>query len=105
MERDWQERKRWLKEWQPKQWSWLEIAKGFIYLLVFVIFLTIISWIALIGLQREEQRECYQWQEWAQELKVFYLTPSQKEQCDRWGIQVEAPVKNSLFEDLNPSEK
>ena len=54
------------------------------------------------GIEREGKRECYQWQQWARELNNFYLTPVQKQQCDRWGIgiQVVAPVKSINLKNL-----
>ncbi|MGB9743229.1 MAG: hypothetical protein ACPLW9_00715 [Minisyncoccales bacterium] len=95
MERDFyeMERKKWLSKWQKEKWRW-SVVKNFFGILIFVIFFILINWLFVEGLKREEQRECYQWQEWAKELDNFYLTPAQKEQCDYWSIEVIAPVKS-----------
>ena len=44
-------------------------------------------------IESEEKRECLQWQGYAKESQIFYLTSWQKKQCDRWGIKIDAPMK------------
>ena len=53
----------------------------------------ILGWAFMSGLEKEERYECYKWQRWSQELRVFYLTPWQKAQCDHYGIKIDAPVR------------
>jgi len=48
------------------------------------------GWIFLQGIDRDEQRECYQWQSEARDIRGYYLTAWQKEQCDHWKIRIEA---------------
>lgn len=48
------------------------------------------SW---IGIDRNERMECDFWQHEAQQYPSYYLTHWQQEQCDRWHITINAPVK------------
>lgn len=47
----------------------------------------------VIGLGRGETVECQQWRSDAKTLPGFYLTQWQKQQCDHYQINIEAPVK------------
>jgi len=60
------------------------------------IFLVISSLFAIGGVQawnKQEQIECIKWQKQAQEFENYYLLGWQKEQCDHWGIEIDAQVK------------
>ncbi|MDE2102573.1 MAG: hypothetical protein KGL39_35325 [Patescibacteria group bacterium] len=46
-----------------------------------------------IGLSRQEEAECYQWQNQAKHYAGFYLTQWQSEQCLAHGISIDAPIK------------
>lgn len=61
-------------------------------LLVSVLFIAFVFALGY-GLDKQERVDCYKWQEYAQELVGFYLTSSQTEQCEHWGIKVDAPIK------------
>lgn len=46
-----------------------------------------------IGWSRSERSECLTWQAEAKSyLTTYYLLEWQKEQCDRWGIDIEVPI-------------
>lgn len=47
------------------------------------------------ALEKEEKRECLQWQKLSQELRsdLFFLTPAQKKQCDVLRVKISAPIK------------
>ena len=45
------------------------------------------------AIERHEQFECYKWQAEANSYPNFYLTQWQAEQCQRWHIKIDAPVK------------
>ncbi len=44
-------------------------------------------------IEKEEKRECLQWQQQASERKNYFLLSWQKEQCDSLGVKINAPVK------------
>lgn len=70
-------------------------------LLVTAIVLTAFTWGLTTGINRGEQMECKRWQDEAKKIAPYsdenpggyYLTKWQKEQCDHWHIEVEAPVR------------
>ena len=66
------------------------IVSTLLVLVVSTLFVFALSY----GMDKNEQVECHKWQGYAYELKGFYLTSSQAEQCAHWNIQVDAPVKN-----------
>ena len=45
------------------------------------------------GVERIEKAECLKWQDYGHQYQSFYLTQAEKEQCDRYGIEIEAEVK------------
>lgn len=45
------------------------------------------------GLEKSERAECYKWQDQAKEFREFYLTKAEADQCEYWGIKVDAPIK------------
>lgn len=57
-----------------------------------VIFLTALLFMGK-GFDGQEKFECYQWQNQSKNYDNFYLTKWQKEQCDHWSIQIDAPVQ------------
>lgn len=47
-----------------------------------------------IGWNRSERSECLGWQEEAKRYPaIYYLLGWQKEQCDRWGIEIKTQVR------------
>ena len=46
-----------------------------------------------LGVERTEKAECLNWQDQALELPNFFLTGWQKQQCDRYQIEIDAPVE------------
>lgn len=75
------------------------IAKIFIWgavLMTLIIFFALTTGSAV---EKEEKRECLQWQKLSQELRadLFFLTPSQKKQCNVHGIKIDAPVKGGGY--------
>ena len=45
------------------------------------------------GVEKAEKAECLKWQSQALELPNFYLTGWQKQQCDRYQVDVDASVE------------
>jgi hypothetical protein len=62
-------------------------------IVLFVLVLVLVLWGARYGYSIEEKNECLQWQKEARFLPDYYLVGWQKEQCDRYGIQIDAPIK------------
>lgn len=49
--------------------------------------------VAYIGIDRQEKMECEFWQTEATQYPQYYLTHWQKDQCDHFGVSIEAPVR------------
>jgi uncharacterized alpha/beta hydrolase family protein len=66
-----------------------------IILFVLIVIAFFIFWFVIlkIALQKQAKVECYSWQNQAKIYPLFYLTKSQKDQCDSLGIEINAPVK------------
>lgn len=48
----------------------------------------------LTSVTKGEKVDCYKWQRYSKEFsREFYLLEWQKQQCDRHGIDIDAPVK------------
>ena len=63
---------------------------------IFATILTSIFFYSLwIGLDKQAMHECLVWQKQAKEFPGYYLLKWQKEQCDYFGIEINAPVKHS----------
>jgi len=45
-----------------------------------------------IGLQKQERLECQKWELEADKYSGYFIAEWQKEQCDSFGTQIEAPV-------------
>ena len=45
------------------------------------------------GVEKAEKAECLKWQDQSLEYPNFYLTAWQKQQCDRYQIEIDAPVE------------
>ncbi len=43
-------------------------------------------------LEKEERRECFQWQDWVKEIRDFKPSSAMQDQCNYWGIKIDAPV-------------
>ncbi|MDE2020410.1 MAG: hypothetical protein KGJ13_08750 [Patescibacteria group bacterium] len=52
-----------------------------------------VAYLLSIGIGRQEEAECYQWQSQSLKYQGFYLTQWQSEQCKVHGIVINAPVK------------
>ena len=46
-----------------------------------------------LGVEKQEKSECLKFQDQALNFPNFYLTQHEKDQCDRWEIKIDAPVK------------
>ena len=60
-----------------------------------VVILIVISFSILnYSVIQSEKQECYQWQKEAKEIRkeIYYLVGWQKEQCDHYGITINARV-------------
>jgi hypothetical protein len=55
--------------------------------------ITILVWASNIAVSRGEKAECIQWQHEAKQYPNYYLAQWQKDECDRYQIIIEAPVK------------
>lgn len=51
-------------------------------------------WAFNYGWQKHDYYSCLQWQRDAKVYEGYYLTQSQKAQCDYFGVEVAAPVKS-----------
>lgn len=71
----------------------IDFLKGFFFFF-FVLAIAIgFVFVLRVGLDRQDQADCYKWQAQAKEYPGFYLTKYQADQCRYWNIQVDAPVK------------
>jgi hypothetical protein len=64
-----------------------------IHIILFLIVATVLALVIVIGIDKQEQETCHKYQRWAKEYPLFYMTQLDKEMCDNWSIQVDAPVK------------
>lgn len=55
--------------------------------------LIIMIWLIAWSANQAEQVECYQLQRQSEQYPGFYLTHWQKQQCDRWEVEIDAPVR------------
>lgn len=64
-----------------------------------LLLISILLAILLIGIlvnysmNKQEIQECSEWSREAYELPNYYIVKWQKEQCDRWQIIIDSPVK------------
>jgi hypothetical protein len=64
-----------------------------------IAFIFLLAWSFGMGINKQERVNCFTWQKEAKEIRPwdgrsgYYLTKNQKEQCDYWGIQVDAVVR------------
>ena len=72
-----------------------EMKRSTFAIIIFSIGIVIVLVVSMaeILIEKEERLECLQWKEWSKEIKRYYLTSWQKEQCDNRGININAPVK------------
>ena len=52
------------------------------------------------GLKKMERLECEKWQDEAVKYPAYFLASWQKEQCDTYDIQIDAPVKKTPAEEF-----
>ena len=64
----------------------IEIVMGAVAIIALI-------WMVTWSAQQAEQVECYQLQTQSKAYPGFYLTEWQQQQCDRWGVEIDAPVK------------
>lgn len=62
-------------------------------ILITTIAFAIFGSLAYIGVDRNERMECEYWQNEATRYPSYYLTRWQKDQCDHYGVSIEAPVR------------
>lgn len=46
------------------------------------------------GVEKAEKAECLKWQDYAHQFESFYLTQAEKQQCDRYQVEIDAPVES-----------
>ncbi len=62
-------------------------------IIILILLGIIMAFAIMVGINRQEITTCRQYEKWAKEYTMFYLTELEKEMCDKWGIKVDAPVK------------
>ncbi len=65
---------------------------GIVGFAVACLIFAVILGVANISIEKSEKQECATWQDYAKEYQGFYLTKSESDQCNNWGIKVDAPV-------------
>jgi len=61
--------------------------------------LTIVGLFAVISvamgysIEKSAEIECETWAKYAKQYPLFYLTPTQKAQCDHYDVQIDAEVR------------
>ncbi len=68
------------------------LIQGIVIILIGVATIAGILWMANWGMNRQERFECKNWQAEAGDYPGYYITEWQQQQCDRWGIQIDAKV-------------
>lgn len=67
------------------------MSKSTTALLTFIIVSAFVAiWIYGSGLS--DQSDCLTWAQEADVYPAFYITPVEKEQCDYWHVQINAPI-------------
>lgn len=72
------------------------------------LFLIIVRPAVVLVVEREERRECLQWQSWVKMgIRSFKPSPIMKAQCDRWGIKIDVPAlsEEELADDFDVSKE
>jgi len=62
-------------------------------ILVAIIFCGMIIWSADKAMQRTEEYDCNKWSQEADQYENYYQTDWQVEQCNRYNITINAPIK------------
>ncbi len=58
------------------------------YAFLVALFAVWFAWIAMQGAEKEEARQCEQWQKESQEFVGWYATDWQVKQCKNYGIEL-----------------
>ncbi|KKR89243.1 MAG: hypothetical protein UU85_C0004G0084 [Candidatus Wolfebacteria bacterium GW2011_GWA2_42_10] len=67
-----------------------------VFAAVFVVVMVMAFAIAVLAKNswgKEERNECLKWQKEAREIQGYFLANWQAEQCARWGVKINAPIK------------
>lgn len=51
-----------------------------------------------VALEKNEIVDCLKLQAQSKQFELFYLTQSESEMCDRNGIEIAAPVSDSIYD-------
>jgi hypothetical protein len=65
-----------------------EIVDNWLLILTLVIIVVLSIFILKVGVERQEQMECHQWQLQSYNYEFWYSLQWQKEQCFRQGIRL-----------------
>ncbi len=60
-----------------------------VFSIVFISF----GFVAITAINNNERAQCHQWQEMSQEYKDFYLLGWQVDQCEKYNIAVDVPIR------------
>jgi len=64
-----------------------------IKIILFLLAIITLAFVIVIGINRQEITTCHQYEKWAEEYPLFYLTEWEKEMCDAHNIPIDAEVK------------
>lgn len=59
----------------------------------FVIGVTLFAWVAVVGLDKNDEARCHELLQQSKDFPAFFLTEQEKEMCDYQGIEINAQVK------------
>lgn len=65
---------------------------GIVKALAVILVMFLFFYLFKVGIDKHDQVQCYQWQEYATKYPGFYLTQNEADQCAYWNIQVDAPI-------------
>jgi hypothetical protein len=66
--------------------------KKIILVIIGAIFIIGVGKLIAIGVDKNEQYECYRWQEQSWKFNQFYITKWQALQCQHWNIEINAKI-------------
>lgn len=64
-----------------------------LFLLLFTLMLGAIVGASIYGISKQDKVDCNKWAAQASVYSAFFITQSQKDQCDYFKINIKAPVK------------
>jgi len=62
--------------------------KNIFQVLLFLLFLVLVGWVALEGIERQERAECERWIQDSKQYPGYYFTDWQRQQCERYGFNL-----------------